>query len=492
MDLKLWDHQMEVIPKLRDGFASGHRVQLLYAPTGFGKTEVAMYLMKATADKYNRAAIVLDRIVLVDQTSRRMDKYGLDHGVLQSGHWRFDSSRRLQVCSAQTLERRDDFPKVDLLIVDECHIARKQTIEFIKNNSDVKVIGLTATPFTKGLGDVYTNIINGATTGWLVDNKWLTPMKVFIAKEIDMTGAKKVAGEWSADVVTERGLKLTGDIVDEWIMKTNQVFGKPEKTIVFCAGVAHGASLVKRFAEKGYNFVSISYKDNDEFKRAAIEDFAKPDTEIHGLIATDILTRGFDVPDVKIGVSARPFSKSLSSHIQQIGRVIRPHPSKEFALWLDHSGNFLRFRQDWDAIYYDGIKRLDLTVDRAHKEPTEREKKESKCPSCGHLWPKQAESCPACGHVREKRNLVHVLPGQLEELVSTSKSNYEDKQMFYSELKWIARDKNYSPGWVAHKYREKFGVWPRNLSESIAPPTVKTINWIKSRTIAWAKKRASI
>jgi len=185
--------------------------------------------------------------------------------------------------------------------VDECHIARKQTTEFIKNNPEIKVIGLTATPFTKGLGDIYTNIVNGATTGWLVDNKWLTPMKVFIAKEIDMTGAKKVAGEWSADVVSERGMKLTGDIVDEWIMKTNQIFGKPEKTIVFCAGVAHGASLVKRFAEKGYNFVSISYKDNDEFKRAAIEDFAKPDTEINGLIATDILTRGFDVPDVKIG-----------------------------------------------------------------------------------------------------------------------------------------------------------------------------------------------
>jgi len=73
MNLKLWDHQMEVIPKLRDGFASGHRAQLLYAPTGFGKTEVAMYLMKATADKYNKAAMVLDRIVLVDQTSRTLE-----------------------------------------------------------------------------------------------------------------------------------------------------------------------------------------------------------------------------------------------------------------------------------------------------------------------------------------------------------------------------------------------------------------------------------
>jgi superfamily II DNA or RNA helicase len=51
-----------------------------------------------------------------------------------------------------------------------------------------------------------------------------------------------------------------------------------------------------------------------------IEEFAKPDSEITGLIATDILTRGFDVPDVVFGVSARPFSKSLSSHVQQMGK----------------------------------------------------------------------------------------------------------------------------------------------------------------------------
>jgi DNA repair protein RadD len=75
---------------------------------------------------------------------------------------------------------------------------------------------------------------------------------------------------------------------------------------VFCAGVDHGAQLVEEFAAKGYNFVSISYKDSAELKEEAIKDFARPDTEIHGLIATDILTRGFDVPDVMIGVSARP------------------------------------------------------------------------------------------------------------------------------------------------------------------------------------------
>ena len=486
--MQLREHQMQVIDALREGFKQGHRSQLLYAPTGFGKTEVAIYLMKATGDNYKRAAMVLDRIVLVDQTSLRLSKYGIDHGVFQADHWKFDRLNRLQVCSAQTLERRNDFPEIDLLIVDECHIARVQTSEFIKSNPKVKVIGLTATPFTKGLGDLYTNVVCGSATEDLVDKKWLAPLKVYIAKDIDMTGVKKVAGEWSQDAVTERGMQITGDIVDEWIKKTHEVFGKPRKTIVFCSGVAHGSDLVEQFAQKGYNFVSISYKDNDEFKRAAIEDFAKPDTDIHGLIATDILTRGFDVSDVMVGVSASPFSKSLSSHIQQMGRVMRPHDGKEFALWLDHSGNYIRFREEWDEIYADGVHKLDKLVERAKKEPTEKTKEASKCPSCGYLWPKSSDTCPSCGYVRKRRNMVDSVPGELIELMSTVKAKKDEKQIFFSELMYIALERNYNPNWASHKYREKFGVWPRGLEDTPLPASLSTQRWVKSKVIAWAKK----
>ena len=487
--LELREHQMQVIDALREGFRQGHRSQLLYAPTGFGKTEVAIELMRATAEKYNKAAIVLDRLVLVDQTSLRLTKYGLEHGVYQAGHWKYAPYERLQVCSAQTLEARGNFPKIDLLIVDEAHITRKQTSDFIKNNPDVRIIGLTATPFTKGLGELYSNVVCGATNGWLVDNRWLTPLRVYIAKEIDMTGAKKIAGEWSADIVTERGMKITGDIVEEWIKKTHEIFNKPEKTIVFCSGVAHGADLVEQFARKGYNFVSISYKDNDEFKKAAIEDFAKPDTEIHGLIATDILTRGFDVPDVKIGVSARPFSKSLSSHIQQMGRIMRPFEGKEFAIWLDHSGNYLRFRDDWDEIYDMGVKKLDERVEKAKKEPPEKIKKDSKCPVCSALWPKGSDICPSCGHVRKKRNQVEAVAGELHELHGGQRVAKDEKQVFYSELIYYAKERNYNPHWASHKYREKFGVWPRGLEEQPKPTSLKTLNWIKHKNIAWAKKQ---
>ncbi len=241
--LELFDYQERTLAALREGMRQGYRSQMLVAPTGGGKTEMAIALMEAVAMKGNRCAMILDRRVLCDQTSQRMDRYGIDHGVMMAGHWRFRPYEKIQVCSAQTLERRESFPGLKVLIVDEAHQTRKQTVEFIKNNPGVMVVGLSATPLTKGLGKVYDNVISTVTTSDLVDLGRLVPLRVFVCKEIDMTGAKKVAGEWSQDDAAERGMKITGDIVTEWISKTHEVFGGPRKTVVFASGVEHGADL---------------------------------------------------------------------------------------------------------------------------------------------------------------------------------------------------------------------------------------------------------
>ena len=485
--LKLRDHQLEVVEKIRQGFSNGHRCQLLYAPTGFGKTEVAMAIMKAVSENYKKTAMVMDRIVLIDQTSARLDKYGIDHGVMQSTHWRYRPHERIQVCSAQTLERRKVFPDINLLIIDECHISRRGVNKFIKDNPHIKVIGLTASPFTKGLGSIYSHIVGAKSTGDLVTDGWLCPLRVFIAKEIDMEGAKKVAGEWSVDDVTERGIRITGDIVTEWEKKTLEVFGKAVKTIVFCSGVAHGRHLQQKFAEHGYRFESISYKEDDEFKKTTIEEFSKPDSEIVGLIATDILTRGFDVTDVMIGVSARPFSKSFSSHVQQLGRIMRTHPGKEYGLWLDHSGNFIRFKDDWDSLYEEGVTELKDGGEKAKKEPTEREKKELKCPSCNALWTSKTDKCDNCGHVRKRVSTVINIDGELEELSVANAKLHISPQDLYSELLYYARMNGIKDGWAYHKVREKFGVFPRGLMPITKEPRSETIGWIKSRSIAYRK-----
>ena len=157
--LELRDYQQNALDLLRQGFANGHRTQILVAPTGAGKTEIAIALLEAAKKKGSRAAMILDRIVLCDQTSKRLEKYGIDHGVMQAQHWRYRPYEHIQVCSAQTLEKKGEFPGLTMLIVDEVHQQRQQTIDFIKSNPQVKVIGLTATPFTKGLGSVYQNVV---------------------------------------------------------------------------------------------------------------------------------------------------------------------------------------------------------------------------------------------------------------------------------------------------------------------------------------------
>lgn len=460
--MQLRPYQEDILVALREQFKQGKKAVVLYAPTGAGKTETAIALLNAARQKKNRSAMILDRIVLVNQTSERLDKYAIDHGVLQSGHWRYRPYEFIQVCSAQTLERRGRMEDVTLLIIDECHATRRQTTEFIRANPQVRVVGLSATPFTRGMGKTYDGIVSTITTKQLVDQKILVPLRVYISKEIDMTGAKKVGGEWTSADASERGMKIVGDVVTEWIRKTHEIYGKPVKTIVFAAGVSHGIELSRKFREQGYNFVCVSYRDDEDFKSQIIEDFKKPDSNITGLIATDILTKGFDSPEVRIGVSARPFSKSLSSHIQQMGRVMRGAPGKTEGVWLCFSGNYLRFRADWEHVYENGVHSLNDDKERPKKEPTPKEKEDAKCPSCQSLWARGWKSCGFCGFTREQPSMVESVPGEMEELAPATK---EDKQSFWSMLRYKVAIEGWSSGRAAHTYRDKFGVWPKGLED---------------------------
>jgi DNA repair protein RadD len=492
--LTLRPHQVATLDKLRQGFAQGHRAQVLYAPCGAGKTEIAVSMMDGAAKKNRRSAMLVDLKFLCAQTSARLTKYTIDHGVIQPESPRYRPDLPIQVCMIQTLEARGGFPSVDLLVIDEAHTLRASVIEFVKNNPSIKVVGLSGSPFTKGLAKTYTNVVSACTVNQLINERLLISPRVFIAKQIDMSGAKKVAGEWSDKEATERGIKITGDVVSEWIAKTHEVFGGPKKTIVFCSGVAHGADLVQKFADAGFNFVSVSYKDDDEFKRQVLEDFAKPDTEIHGLIATDLLTKGFDVTDVCVGISARPFSKSFSAHVQQLGRIMRPHDDKETAIWLDHSGNFLRFRDQWDELCADGVSHLDDGAEKTKSEPTDKEKEAAKCPKCGQLWNSSSDVCSHCGFVHARKNDVVSMAGEMTELSPTGKKekcSTEYKADFYAQLLGHAQNKGHARGFAYHKYKEKFGAYPSMHQPAAKEPAPEVLSWIRSRQIAYSKRKGA-
>lgn len=494
----LRDYQAAAVERLRDAIRAGQRKQVLVSPAGSGKTEIACHMLAEALRKGSRALFIVDRVVLVDQSSARLDLYKIPHGVLQAGHWRMRRYEPIQVCSAQTLERRGIPEDVQVVFVDEAHCLRKQTTEFLKR-TDAIVVGLTATPFTKGMGQIYQGTVNVAPVNELIAQGFLTPLKIYAAKAIDVAGMKVVAGEWSEREIEERGVEIIGDIVAEWVSKTEQHFGGPVKTIVFSATVDHGAELCKQFNAAGLRFEQISYRDGgDEERRRLIDEFRRPDSSIHGLVSCEVFTKGFDVPDVLCGISARPYRKSLSSHIQQMGRVMRAAPGKEFGLWLDHSGNALRFRADVEDIFANGCNGLDdgKLEQKARKEPTEKEREDIRC-SCGYVMAVYQTTCPACGRERKRLSTVESVPGHLVELEAGNKANkntpWEQKITFYAGLKTIAERRGYKPGWAANQYREKFGVWPNDERvRHVAPGPVDnaTESWVRSRQIKYAKSRA--
>lgn len=487
--ISLYDYQEECLRQLSDGWKKGHKNQILYGPCSFGKTEVALEIMRRAAENGWRSAMIMDRRILVNQTSERADKYNIDHGVYMAQHWRYLTHKPIQLCSAQTLEAKGFLPEgIRLMIYDECHVNRQFITEFIKRFPNIFCIGLTGSPFTKGLGAIYSRVVSTVTIRELIDDhKKLTPVRVFISKEIDMDGVKKTAGEWQQGDTGKRGVKIVGDVVSTWIEKTHDLYGEPKKTIVFVPDVATGQLYEKKFNDAGYNFKSISYKDTDN--DLVIEEFCKPDSKYIGLIATDILTKGFSVDDVYIGISARPFSKSFSSHVQQFGRIQRTSEGKEFSCWIDHSGNYLRFLDQWEQLYNYGVTELDDGAEKTKPEPTKEQKEAAKCHNCGQVWG-PLDICQSCGAVRVRKSTAEEVAGSVEEFGAPKKNATEDKNAWYAQLLGYARNKRYAEGWASHKYKERFGVWPAKKSGVIPQePSQEVNNFIQYLNIKNAKSK---
>ena len=121
---ELRPYQAESFDALRARIRSGDRRLLLCAPTGSGKTEIAMELIRRAVARGTRVAFLVERMVLVEQTMTRLAAAGIAAGVQQAGNTS-GALFPVQVCSQQTLEARDAWPTAELVIVDECHVQRR-------------------------------------------------------------------------------------------------------------------------------------------------------------------------------------------------------------------------------------------------------------------------------------------------------------------------------------------------------------------------------
>ena len=519
----LRDYQERGAEDARQAFREGHRGVILCGPTGSGKTYEAAYLALSAADKGRKVAFVSDLLTLVEQNSRRFNEWRIPHGILQAGRSYRPLHHKITICSAQTLEARlPDLPDAnsdqfvllalkslvesfDFFIFEEGHILRTKLLDIVKGLGK-HYVALSATPFTKGLGKYYTKVICTTTYHDLLTKGLLAPLEVHVARRSDMSDALlNSAGEYTAATCEDKGREIIGDVVPTWIELTNQYFGGPVKTIVFSATVQHGKELCAAFNAAGFKFEQISYLDRDrDARRNKMKRLH--DGEITGLVSVDALARGYDEESLLCGIDCRELRRSFMAHIQKLGRVMRAFEGKKFALWIDHTQNYLGFFNEMQEFFQNGIQELDDGEKAKTTRQEDIEFQPAKCAKCGRVFnPGENRAiCPSCGFERPDRSRITETPGFMVEAVGVGatgttdakkeKDQLLDESWTWGQIQIYAAGKKDGPK-DARKlalalYRNWWGHWPQgNYHQKEGAIDGRVINKIKSILIAWAKAR---
>ncbi len=490
-------YQESALHKTRSALARGVRRVLLYLPTGGGKTVSGEAMIRGAVAKGKRVLFIANRKQLVAQAAAHLTRAGIPHGILQGENTRYLHEHVL-VCSIDTIAMRGIPDDVGLIIIDEAHAVAgsKKYRDLLFKYNRVPVVGLSATPFSPGLGKHYDelkgalfeDLVVGATIRELVELGNLVDVECYAPSEPDLTGVRTQRGiggelDYNESQLAEAVDKpaLVGDIAQHWFK-----LARGKQTVVFATSIPHSQHIVTEFVRAGIAAEHIDYHFDDDERAAVLDRFARGETMI--LSNVGLLAEGWDCPATECMILARP-TKSLIRYIQMVGRVLRPHPGKERALLLDHSGTVLRLGFATDE--------LPLELDDGKASASVRKKEDRKpsepkaCPACKYIRPAGVHACPSCGFAPQRKSDVEAADGELVKIARKAKkpATPDRKQHVFSQLLHICRKKGHKPGWTAQQYKKMFGVWPRGLREVSATPTPEIEGWLTSQRIAFLKAR---
>ncbi|MFH2376620.1 DEAD/DEAH box helicase [Hafnia paralvei] len=474
---------------------------MVYSPTGSGKTGLSAFITDGFVSRGMRVLMTCPYTVLVTQTAKRFIQYGLPEDEISyvwRDHPNYDPERKIQIASADTLIRRDFPENIDLLIVDEAHLRRKKMLEVIKYltaETQVKVIGLSGTPFAPFLGKYYQRLIKPTTIKELMDTGVLCGYEFFAPTKPDLSGVKvtrsdEFGSDYKEDEVAEImcGADLVGDIVSNWLSH-----GEDRPTVAFCVNVNHANYVTLQFNKAGVNAEVMTAQTPHDERQMMIHRFEQGATKI--IVSVGTLIAGFD-SDVRCIIYARP-TKSEIRWLQIIGRGLRTAKGKDKCLVFDHSGSVHRLGYP-DSIEYDTLpsKNDGMKTAVSERENEKREKLPKECSQCHYMKPSGVYQCPKCGHKPLAGEDVDTDASRGLKQISGKKKvvTKQEKQSWWSQIKFYqcqraAQGKPVSDGWCAHTFKDKFGTWPNGLQDYPMEITPEVNNYIKWKQIAFAKGR---
>lgn len=305
---------------------------LLPAPTGSGKTVMAVYMI---AQRQQPALVLVHTKELLNQWRERIKQFlDIEAGSIGGGHYEI---RPVTVATVQSLVKCAEEVALyfGYLIADECH--RAPCMQYVRSIEafDCKYMtGLSATPYRRdGLSKVIF---------WHLGD---------VAGQVDKADLLKNGDLCSAEVVwVETGFDTPTDASEYYTSVLSEIAEDAQRNRLICNTVGEnnrrGVNLILTDrkvhcqalanileAEHGINAHVLTGDTGKKDRQRILDELHKGRCKY--LVATgQLIGEGFDLPSISTVFLATP-ARYHGRVIQYIGRALRPAPGKDKAVIYD-------------------------------------------------------------------------------------------------------------------------------------------------------------
>lgn len=321
----LYPYQYEFCAQIVDGLGKFNKV-LAVLPTGGGKTVCFVDI----ATHFKKTLILAHREELIDQAVDKINRFTKMPVSVEMGNRR-SSPTPIVVGSIQSLYNRyaqfapDEF---DLIVADEAHYSLADTWQTVLKYFTGKILGVTATPHRgdhRNLGSFYDTCSAEVTLAGLIEMGYLSRIScIQTPVQIDMSAVRTQMGDFNDSDLDRAVIPVMDNIVKallEW---------KDRKILVFLPLIKTSQLFAATCRRCGLNAIHIDGMSPD--RKEILKDYA--DNKIRMLCNANLLTHGYDQPDIDCVVILRP-TQSQPLYCQMVGRGTRISPGKENLLLID-------------------------------------------------------------------------------------------------------------------------------------------------------------
>jgi len=350
----LRDYQQRTIDQLYKWFSDGMKGHpCIELPTGSGKSHIVAALCRDALTQWPETRVLMLTHVkeLIEQNADKMRQHwpNAPLGIYSAGMRRRDIGEPITFAGIQSVRNKaDQIGHIDLIIIDECHLVshkqeggyRRLIDDLMLINPALRVIGLTATPYRMGHGYItdapalFADIISPVSIEELIYKKFLAPLRSKLtAHKLSVDGVHKRGGEY-----IESELQAAVDTDDHNVSVVDEVIGLAgdrRSWLFFCAGVAHARNVADILTARGIVADCIVGETPKAERERIITGFKSG--EIQALTNANVLTTGFDHPDLDLIAMLRP-TLSTGLYVQMAGRGMRPKSHTDHCLVLDFAG----------------------------------------------------------------------------------------------------------------------------------------------------------